>query len=309
MSALHCLIERRGQVLRVHDQTSRNGTFFGGRRESVFDLRPGATFTVGSTRLLALNNEMRAVLPTLSFIVGGEDEHEPRASASAAISPSELVVLATSGSNILITGEPGCEQARLAYALHAISLVRDRKLVEIDQVPDTDRPRQREILDQANRSTLVVTIDKKDPVMDGTFLSMLFSRSYQIRVIAIAPFPEKAKAVLGATNVETMSRIALRPLAERSGAILRLLDRLFVEQGASLRASDLAPENQKALATYAWPKNLAELREAAECFALIPHETKGRRAAETAHIATTTFGRWIDAMGVSLPLVRSEGGR
>src|SRR5262245_11981516 len=74
LSGLHCMLERRGLALRVRDQESYNGTFIDGRRESVFDLRPGATFSAGAIRFLALNDEMVAAYPVLADLLGSTEE-------------------------------------------------------------------------------------------------------------------------------------------------------------------------------------------------------------------------------------------
>jgi hypothetical protein len=43
-----------------------------------------------------------------------------------------------------------------------------------------------------------------------------------------------------------------------------LLDRIFAERHAKLRAADLTPGNLAALRTYGWPDNLAGLRRIAD---------------------------------------------
>jgi hypothetical protein len=62
VSARHCRLDRRTLGLEVTDQGSKNGTYFEGKRETEFYLRPGKTFVVGALphRFLALNDEMRA---------------------------------------------------------------------------------------------------------------------------------------------------------------------------------------------------------------------------------------------------------
>ena len=110
LSALHCMVERRPGALRVRDHGSRNGTFYGGRRELVFDVRPGETFQCASLRFLVLNDAMREAYPVLVEIMGAADEH---GIAGPDVAPSDLVVAATQGANLLLTGEAGCDQDRL----------------------------------------------------------------------------------------------------------------------------------------------------------------------------------------------------
>lgn len=297
ISKLHCIIERRGHVLRVTDQASYNGTFFDGRRETTFDLRPGNTFTVSSVRFLALNREMHAAYPTLADILGAEDEEDPRET-----SPGELILIATTGSHVLITGERGCDQDQLARMLHSVSLRRGREIVELEAVP-TDRAQQRAIIDRASRSTLVVTIDEQRAVMDGAFSASLFSPSYQIRVIAIAPTMSKATAVLGAANMQTIRVVAVRPLSQRAGAIPRLLDRLLTARSSPLRVSDLTRANQAALQAYSWPENLIDLRVAADRLAMIASTPSIRKAAEKLELHPSSLHYWLDHLSLSAPIV------
>ena len=297
ISKLHCIIERRGHVLRVTDQASYNGTFFDGRRETTFDLRPGNTFTVSSVRFLALNREMHAAYPTLADILGAEDEEDPRET-----SPGELILIATTGSHVLITGERGCDQDQLARMLHSVSLRRGREIVELEAVP-TDRAQQRAIIDRASRSTLVVTIDEQRAVMDGAFSASLFSPSYQIRVIAIAPTMSKATAVLGAANMQTIRVVAVRPLSQRAGVIPRLLDRLLTARSSPLRVSDLTRANQAALQAYSWPENLIDLRVAADRLAMIASTPSIRKAAEKLELHPSSLHYWLDHLSLSAPIV------
>ena len=299
VSKLHCLIERRGDALRVTDQASYNGTFFDGRRATTFDLRPGNTFTVSSVRFLALNREMHAAYPTLADILGAEDEEDLR---GAGPSPAELILIATTGSHVLITGEYGCDQDQLARMLHSISLRRGRGIVELEEVP-ADRAQQRAIIDRASRSTLVVTIDEQRAVMDGAFSASLFSPSYQIRVVAIAPTISKATAVLGAANMQSIRVVAVRPLSQRAGAIPRLLDRLLTARSLPLRVSDLTRANQAALQAYSWPENLIDLRIAADRLVMIANTPSMRKAAENLGLHPSSLHYWLDHLSLSHPIV------
>lgn len=306
ISKLHCLIERRGQTLRVHDQDSKNGTFFNGRRETTFDLRPGATFTVGATRLLALNDGMRSAYPTLAEIAGAGDEPSRRGDSTTA---SELIALATSRVHLLVTGEAGCDQDRLARTLHDISLLRARPCAELAEVP-ADRAEQRAILDRASRSTLVVTIDRDSPVMDAAFVSMLFSPHFHVRVIAIAPALKKANNVLTDANVRSMRHITLHPLAYRVGAIHRLLDGMLAERGTALRVADMSARNQAALRSYSWPGNFDELRRVADRLtklSVVRGRPTLRQAAEALGMTShRSLDHWLGQLGLALPIVATD---
>lgn len=302
LSALHCVLERRDGKLRVHDQSSKNGTYFHDRREAVFDVHPGDTFTAGSIRFLAMNDEMRAAHPVLVDLLGGEDEHVLRVSSNMLSSPSDVLVAAAHGSHILITGEPGCDHARVARTIHDISLLRARAPVSVRHVPD-ERARQREMLDNAARSTLILEIDAKTPVMDAAFASAVFSPEQHIRVIALAPSITRANQVLGDPNVRDMRLVSLQPLARRQRMIPRLLDRLLVDRGIALRTADLTPKNQAALQSYDWPHNFDDLRLAADRIDVLAREGTLRKTAEVLGMSVSTFHYWFNAVGLSLPLL------
>jgi pSer/pThr/pTyr-binding forkhead associated (FHA) protein/AraC-like DNA-binding protein len=305
LSRLHCVIERRNNKLRITDHASKNGLYFNGLRESFCDVRPGDTFTAAPIRFLAMSDAMRAAYPTLVEILGAEEENALHVTETAWTSASAVLVYAMRTTNILITGETGCEQMQLARTIHETSLLRGRPLVEIAEIP-TDRRAQREILDRAARTTLVLTIDKTTPVMDAAFVSMVFSPEFHVRVIAIAPSFEKARVVCGERAVSTMHRISLRPLVDRRDMIPRLLDRMFEQSGSPLRFADLTKDNQTALQRHTWPRNLAELRFAAERLAVIAREGSLRKASEALKRHHKSLQEWADTIGLESPLVANR---
>jgi hypothetical protein len=180
--------------------------------------------------------------------------------------------------------------------------------VQIDSEP-AERAEQRVVIDRASRSTLVVSINAKTPVMDATFVSMLFDPTYHIRVIVIAPSVQKTRDVLGEAYVSTMRQVSLTPLAQRPGAVPRLLDRMLAERDATLRFSDLTPANQSALTTHDWhspnaPKNIAALRVVADRFPIIASSPSINQAAEKLGVSRSTLQNWfVDQLGMSWPLI------
>ncbi|HEX4355081.1 MAG TPA: FHA domain-containing protein [Polyangiales bacterium] len=308
LSALHCVLERRGPKLRVHDQNTKNGTFLDERRESVFDLRPGDTFMAASIRFLGMNDEMQAAYPTLVDLLGTEDEHVLHAASSITPSPSDLLVAATKQHNILILGEPGCDHARLAHTIHEVSLLRGRALVEIARPPD-DRAQQREIIARAERSTLVIAIVPDAPVMDAAFCSMIFSPSYHIRVIALAPSASKAENVLGTAYVRDMRQVLLQPIARRRGIVPRLLDRMLEDRDAGISVKDMTTANQAALQEYDWPGNFDDLRLAADRITALARVTSLRKGADALGLSPSSLHYWLTGVGISWPLVPDAAGR
>ncbi|MBA3458665.1 MAG: FHA domain-containing protein [Deltaproteobacteria bacterium] len=308
LSRKHCVLERHSGVLRVIDKGSTNGTIFDIRREETFDLRPGNTFVAGPFEFLAVNDEMRRASPVLAGILGPEgDPSAPSSfepSNKSETSPSAMMMLATSGRPVLIIAEPGCDQARLARVLHEMSLVRARPPVILGPLP-SDRARQREILDAASRSSLLVTIDDDSEVIDAAFASSAFSSSFRIRVIATTPSLERARSVLSAEHVDKMGIVKLPALAFRT-TLPALLDHALAERGAMVRFSQLTAGNQSALQGFGWPRNLDDLRFFAERIDLLSR-TSLRSAAKTlGYKAHSTLSEWLAKVGLTLPLVADD---
>ena len=316
VSARHCRLVRTPLGLRVVDQRSKNGTYFDGKRRRSFYLEPGETFFVGARahRVLALNDQMHAHYPALVAILGYEDEHVV---PSETPSPSELILTAVAGSHLLITGEPHCDQDRLAHIVHEISLLRERPLVAIGRgAGPPEAPEAPEVLeldhaqrDLALRRAATVLFDLGDhraPV-EPALTSRLFSPRYQTRVIALARTIAVANAVLGERYVKQMKHVRLEPLSRRRRVIHRLLDRLFEERQTSLRVSAMTPHNQAALAGHRWAQNFASLREAADRLVVIAREPSLRRAAHALGVPPATFHNWYsNILGLNQPLLAEE---
>jgi hypothetical protein len=256
-------------------------------------------FTIGAHahRVLALDDEMRSHYPALTAILGYEDE---RAVPSETPSPSDLIVAAVAGSHMLITGEPHCDQDRLAQVVHTISLFRDRPLVELGS-PDVDAAYRDLALHRA--ATVLLGLEDRHDPLDPALAARLFSPWYQTWVIALAPTLRVATAVVSKRYVKQMTHVPLAPLSSRSGAIHRLLDGMFQERGSSLRVSAMSPQNQNALVRYRWPQSFASLREAADRLVAIAREPSLRRAALALGVPPTTFHHWYrNLVGLELPL-------
>jgi hypothetical protein len=302
VSAEHCRLVRTSLGLKVVDRGSRNGTYSEGRRKSSFYLDPGQAFTVGERahRVLALDDEMHAHYPALTAILGYEDE---RAADGETPSPSDLIVAAVAGSHMLVTGEPHCDQDRLARIVHAISLLRERPLVALDRAPDA--PGSPDVDAALHRAaTVVLDLGDQRARLDPALASRLFSPRYQTRVIALARSVRVATTALGERCVMQMEHVRLEPLSRRSAAIHRLLDQLFEERGSSLRVAAMAPYNQDALRRHRWARNFASLREAADRLVVIAREPTLRRAALTLGIPPSSFHHWYaNIVRLELPLL------
>jgi hypothetical protein len=321
ISAHHAVLTRRARGLVVADDGSKNGiaceverdfglalkpTFEDRRVAEPFTLVPGRTFVLGAdpNRLIALDDAMREAHPQLIEILGREDEVRTATEGGETPSPSDVILAADGTGHILITGKPGSEQQTLAVLIHRMSKRRGQVLHKIDGVPD-DRRSQSAILKKAVKSTLVLDLGANRKRIDPSFVSGLFSASFQIRAIVLARTANQARRALGHQYWRAMNHIALCPMAQRRAAIPRLLDQWLAHHGSALRFADLTVQNQRALLHNAWRENLVSLREAAVRLAAIVREGFSRkRAAEALGVARQTFYHWFNnTMKLTKPLV------
>lgn len=222
VSAQHCRLDRQRTSLRVTDVGSKNGTYFDGAREHRFYLTPGKAFIAGARphRFLALNDEMRTSYPALVDILGAESERTI-GSAADAPSPSDVIMAAVAGVHLLITGEPHCEQDRLARIIHKISLFHERPMIELtpDRIP-TDRKEQSAFMKQtAARSTFVLDLGDDPGPLRSRSVSMVFAAKQQVQVIVLARTADIVYKALGWQHCDKLQHVWLRPVASRPGAI------------------------------------------------------------------------------------------
>jgi hypothetical protein len=294
LSATHFLLERRGLALRLYDQHSKHGTWVMDSLITTADLRPGSKFTAMPVTFVALNDAMRRHRPLLVEILGAQWVH----------SPDWMIVEAVGAGPLVITGQPGCGQEGLARAIHEMSPRSERELIELDQVPE-GRAAEVSILKSASKqattvgSTVVLKLGPKPARLDPTFVSMLCSPAYGIRMIVLADDPADARHALGEDVFSLCQPVGLRPLAYRAEEIDQLLNRMFEERGAPhLRAADLTAENQAAARAYNWPGNLDELRRVADV--IVAHEAHGgwRGASEALGRAKSTIQDDVERVGM-----------
>jgi transcriptional regulator of acetoin/glycerol metabolism len=293
VSGVHCLLERRGHRLRVHDQTSRNGTFFQGRREMIFDVASGDTFVLATTKLLAVNEAMRVTRVILPALLG-QDSHAVL---------DEVLIASVQDGPILVVGPEGAGQMELVRAIHEMSVRRDQALVEAP-VPPTEREAMRQLITKAHRGTLAVTVTGEP--LDDLFLDLVLAAEFHVRLIVLA---HSLKAVMKSVRLDALARmnhVELRPLREHPDNLGTLLDRLFSEKELSLRMSDLTTENQDALRAHDWPGNLDELREVASYIGAIVSAGSIRGAARLIDVPRTTIQKRMDRLDLTLPLTRED---
>jgi energy-coupling factor transporter ATP-binding protein EcfA2 len=303
MSGHHCTLTRLYDGLSVEDH-SKNGTWVDHRaaKDSPREVRPGGTFVADRITFLALNDSMHAAFPTLSDILGWEEGEPFTPAESAWPTPSSVTIWASGTENLLITGPRGCGQERLAETIHAISPMRDKKCLVVESVP-VDRAAQRDLLVQAQKTTVVLVVDAKTKLLDATFASMLFSPSYRIRVLVSAPSFDAALKVLGPKS-SVMRRVDLRPLAFRPDQLPRVLDRELEKIGSPLRFDQLTKHNREVLLKNEWRRNLDDVVLAAPKLAEVHRTGKLRQAALALGIKNfNNLQSWFSVtMKLELPL-------
>lgn len=307
ISRRHCTLTRLYDGVRVDDH-SKNGTWVDHRptKEATKDVRPGQTFVAGPITFLALNDEMHAAFPSLSEILDWEDADPFTPFDRGWPLPSTAIVWGSGADHLMIVGPRGCGQDQLVETIHAVSPMRDRKLVWSGAIP-TDRAGQKDLLLRSQKTTLALSIDDKTEAIDPAFVSMLFSPSYRVRVLVCAPSFERAQEVLGRQHTG-MRRIELRPLAFRTDQLVRILDRRLEEEGSTLRFDQLTKANREALMNCEWRRNLDDLRVAAQRLAAVHQAPSLRKAAAALGIKNfNVMQKWFsDTMKLSLPLTKDR---
>lgn len=307
VSRRHCTLTRLYDGIRIEDH-SKNGTWIDHRAasERPREVHPGGTFTAGGVTFVALNDEMRARFSTLSEILDWEDDEPLARPLHGWPSPSNVIVWGSGADPLLVIGPRGCGQQRLVEAIHAISPMRERALVSVDEIP-ADRGGQKDLLLRAQKATLVVSIGDDIQPIDPAFGSMLFSPSYRVRVLVCAPSFDRAQKALGSQHA-CMRRIELRPLAFRTDQLGRILDHQLEQVGSPLRFEQLTATNRNALMTCEWRRNLDDLQIAAQRLAAIERTGSLRKAAVAVGIKHfNVMQKWYsDTMRLKLPLKSSR---
>lgn len=291
VSSLHAVLERRDNRVRISD-VSKNGIFYRGRVEKQFDIGPGDSFTIADLTFYALNDEMRLARPVLAEILGAQ-----RIEAI-----DDLLLCAVQGGHILVIAEPGTDQERLARAIHHASLRRRRHFVRA--LPNEAGRLDRQLLEYAEGGTLWLDLEPARASLDAAFVEHLVAPRSNVRVVLSARSLELARKGVGLELIARAHHVAVAPLRERAGEIAHLVERRFIERGSSMRFSDFTDANQAALLGNRWPGNLEQLRDTADRLLVMAPCTTERAAATALKTPRTTLQRWLDAMGLELPLAR-----
>jgi hypothetical protein len=289
VSGIHCTLTRRGTRMWVQDQSSRNGTYVRGHQETTFLIVPGDTFSVATTRLLVVNENMRIARSSMAEVLGYNFD--------SAI--DDLLTYSVQDRPMLIMGPTGAGQLDLVRAVHETSVRRDRELVLAHRVPAA-REKQMQLVVHAQRGTLALQLTGR-PV-DKMFLDMVLSSDLHVRVVVLARSLQAASRSVDLDALTRMDILEIRPLQERQGDIRKLMDEQFQKSEMALTMKDLTIENQRALQAHRWPHNLDEIRRAAKNVLALVRAGSIRQAARSLHLPRSSLQYWLDRMDLRLPL-------
>jgi hypothetical protein len=293
VSSLHAMLERCENRVRVHD-LSKNGIIFRGRYEKRFDIGPGDIFTLGedNNRVYALSDEMRLARPVLAEVL----------SEQRFADIDDLLLTALHGDHVLLLGEPGSDQERLARAIHSASLRRRHHFVKATSSADGQLDRQ--LLAFATRGTLWLDVESTAAAIDTSALEQLLAPEANVRLVLGARTRDVARAAVGGDLLARLHVVRISPLRERAGDLATLIERAFIDRRSTLRFTDLTEANQAALLDNPWTGNLEQLREVADRLVQIAPCANDRTAATALKMPRTTFQRWLDVHRLALPLLR-----
>jgi len=292
VSERHAYLSRRGEILTVTDNRSRNGTFHRGYRRPYCEITAGSSFRVADVRLLALNEHLRILRKHLLWCLGF-DAHAQVDQALEDLADAE-------SPGVLLVGPRDCDQRALAEAIHQTSARRHHAFV-VAEPPLRTRAEEVATLRRARSGTLLLDLDTVEPL--AFFVEHLFGPTYHVRPIIAAQSTKQAEDKLGRDHARRLRPILTLPaVAERRDDIEPLLDGLLKLDGCPFRIRDVGEKNLDALVhRHRWRRNFVDLRETARrCRALLETWIQAD-AAERLAISGSTLSEWLATLGMSWP--------
>jgi transcriptional regulator with PAS, ATPase and Fis domain len=311
VSSQHCTIRKEGELYRLIDNQSRNGTVVDGQmvKEPV-KLREGAIIFLG-TQIAVFRTVTEVELTAIRSELDTPMGPVPTSSPSAAIVCQTLRKLAASDCEILLTGETGVGKEVYARAVHELSgragrfvaincAALPRELVEselfgyVRGAHSQARDSKRGLFEESEGGTLFLDEVGEMPADLQTKL-LRFLQDRQIIPLG-ATRPRRLDTRIVAATSRTAapkgsSTVGLRPdLAARLGAEpIRLPPlRHRIEDIGALVAHFLGntpcrfePLAYQALALYSWPGNVRELEKVVNNAELL---SRGSDAIELEHL-------------------------
>jgi FHA domain len=250
VSRVHLQIQRKGSRLWIIDQGSTNGTFIKDRREREGFIAAGEMFRVGDdVTLLAMDDQMRLLRPTLRWVLGFDAHGYVDA----------MLSVITSGDPLLLIGPPACEQRYLAEQIHATSARRSLGFLAIaTSLPDRDQVGG---LAAASHGTVYIDLGELSRV-PAWFVGHLFGETYQVRPIVAAPSIEVARKHLGDLNMPRLRIITVPAVGDRGNDVPGILNSLFRQPPlkSEREIAELGEARVERLRAFDWPDNFDDLR-------------------------------------------------
>lgn len=250
VSRLHAAVLVEGNKIRVVDAGSTNGIYLHDRREREFQVTAGKIFRIADLPIIALDDALRSLRPVLAAGLGF--------SAHAAV--DHALAAAAEGGPLLMLGRGGCDQARIARAIHAASARRHLPFVELGALDG--RAAEKAALIGAARGTAYVDL-RTSRRLTALIVSELFGTTYHVRPVFSAPDRGLVDRELGNYAAQLRS-VVLPTLADRAQDIPTLINLIFeTELHTDRRVDELGATNVQALVQRTWPDNIDGLRRVA----------------------------------------------
>jgi pSer/pThr/pTyr-binding forkhead associated (FHA) protein len=249
VSRVHLQIQRKGNRLWIIDMDSTNGTFIKDRRERDGGIAAGETFRVGSVTLLAMDDHMRTIRPTLRWVLGF-DAHGY---------VDRMLEVITTGEPLLLVGPAVCEQRYLAEQIHCTSARRGFGFAPIS--PPLPERAQVSGLAAASHGTAYLDLANFHR-LPAWFVDHLFGDTYQVRPIIASPSVETATLRLGDHNMPKLRVITIPSIKDRSVDVPGILNSLFRRPplDSAREIAELGESRLERLQAFDWPDNFDDLR-------------------------------------------------
>lgn len=296
LAAEHVRLERvPGNWLRVENISAdrKNPLIFGHHEVRECHIQPGDQFRIGDTTYYALNEEMRLARRSVAEIMGETRDTE--------VDDCLIAAAADADRHIVLIGEAGSPQERLAGAMHWASTRRRNRFIEVAATRAPETADLQSIRD-ARDGTLLLWLPARGR-FDQTFISCVLAPHARVRLIIYTTSPGKVDASVPGAAADDATRITIAPLRDRKEDIPVLMDRWFIEERSKLRFRTLPPAIRDKLISHRWTRNLQELRAAVHHLILLTHYRSEREAERDKSTTRSESRAWRKRLKMPLPLL------
>jgi hypothetical protein len=296
LAAVHVRFERvSGNWLRVENISTdrKNPLIFDHHEVSECYIHPGDQFRIGDTAYYALNEEMRLARRCVTESLGETRDTE--------IDDCLIAAAVDADRHVVLIGEPGSQQERLAGAIHWASTRRHNRFIEVGPRSTPGTADLQSIRD-ARDGTLLLWLPTRGK-FDQTFISCALASHAKVRLIICTSSLGKVDGSIPGSAADDAARFTIAPLRERKEDIPVLMDRWFIEDRSKLRFRTLVPAIQDKLISHRWPRNLQELRAAVHHLTLLTHYRSEREAERDNSTTRGECRAWRKRLKLPLPLL------